>query len=35
VPVLDYQSRLTCSEETFMVKAGAQRVVAELGRMLV
>ena len=35
VPVLTWLSGLTCSEETFMVKAGAQRVAAELGLMLV
>src|SRR4026207_232451 len=26
---------LTCTEETFMIKAGAQRLAAELGLMLV
>ncbi len=35
VPVLYYLAGLTCSEETFMIKAGAQRVAAELGFMLV
>ena len=35
VPVLYYLSGLTCSEETFMIKSGAQRVAAELGLMLV
>ncbi len=35
VPVLYYLSGLTCTEETFMIKAGAQRVAAELGMMLV
>lgn len=35
VPVLYYLSGLTCTEETFMTKAGAQRVAAELGLMLV
>jgi len=35
VPVLLYLAGLTCTEETFMVKAGAQRVAAELGLMLV
>jgi S-formylglutathione hydrolase len=35
VPVLYYLAGLTCSEETFMVKAGAQRLAAELGLMLV
>src|SRR3954462_200202 len=35
VPVLYYRAGLTCTEETFMVKAGAQRVAAELGLMLV
>jgi len=35
VPVLYYLAGLTCTEETFMMKAGAQRVAAELGIMLV
>lgn len=35
VPVLTYLAGLTCTEETFMIKAGAQRVAAELGIMLV
>ena len=35
VPVLTWLSGLTCTEETFMIKAGAQRVAAELGIMLV
>ncbi|MBL8267181.1 S-formylglutathione hydrolase [Steroidobacter sp.] len=35
VPVLYYLAGLTCTEETFTVKAGAQRVAAELGLMLV
>lgn len=35
VPVLYYLAGLTCSEETFMIKAGAQRIAAELGLMLV
>jgi S-formylglutathione hydrolase len=35
VPVLYYLAGLTCSEETFMTKAGAQRVAAELGLALV
>lgn len=35
VPVLTWLSGLTCSEETFMIKAGAQRRAAELGLMLV
>jgi S-formylglutathione hydrolase len=34
-PVLFYLAGLTCTEETFMVKAGAQRVAAELGMILV
>lgn len=34
-PVLTWLSGLTCTEETFMIKAGAQRVAAELGVMLV
>lgn len=35
VPVVTYLAGLTCNEETFMIKAGAQRVAAELGLMLV
>jgi S-formylglutathione hydrolase len=35
VPVLFYLAGLTCSEETFMIKGGAQRRAAELGIMLV
>ena len=35
VPVLFYLAGLTCTEETFMTKAGAQRMAAELGLMLV
>jgi len=35
LPVLFYLAGLTCTEETFMVKAGAQRVAAELGLLLV
>jgi len=35
VPVLFYLAGLTCTEETFMIKAGAQRLAAELGLMLV
>ena len=35
VPVLYYLAGLTCTEETFMAKAGAQRLAAELGLMLV
>ncbi len=35
VPVLIFLAGLTCTEETFMLKAGAQRVAAELGLMLV
>jgi len=34
-PVLYYLAGLTCTEETFAIKAGAQRVAAELGIMLV
>lgn len=34
VPVLTWLSGLTCTPETFMIKAGAQRVAAELGLML-
>lgn len=35
VPVLYYLAGLTCTEETFPIKGGAQRVAAELGLMLV
>jgi S-formylglutathione hydrolase len=35
VPVVFYLAGLTCTEETFMIKAGAQRVAAQLGLMLV
>ncbi|HEX8438381.1 S-formylglutathione hydrolase [Archangium sp.] len=35
VPVLYYLSGLTCTEETFHIKAGAHRLAAELGLMLV
>ena len=35
VPVVFYLAGLTCTEETFMTKAGAQRIAAELGLMLV
>ena len=35
VPVLFYLAGLTCTEETFAIKAGAQRKAAELGLMLV
>ncbi|MBD2487036.1 S-formylglutathione hydrolase [Aulosira sp. FACHB-615] len=35
VPVLYFLSGLTCTEENFMVKAGAQRYAAEHGLMLV
>lgn len=34
-PVLFYLAGLTCTEETFMIKAGAQRLAAELGLILV
>ena len=34
-PVLYYLAGLTCTEETFAIKAGAQRLAAELGLMLV
>jgi S-formylglutathione hydrolase len=33
VPVVWYLSGLTCTEENFTVKAGAQRIAAELGLM--
>lgn len=35
VPGLLYLAGLTCTEETFMIKAGAQRIAAELGLMLI
>lgn len=35
VPVFYFLSGLTCTEENFTIKAGAQRVAAELGLMLV
>lgn len=35
VPVLFYLAGLTCTEETFAIKAGAQRVAAQCGLMLV
>jgi S-formylglutathione hydrolase len=35
VPVLYYLAGLTCTEETFMMKAGAHRIAAELGLMLI
>lgn len=35
VPVLIYLAGLTCDETTFMIKAGAQRLAADLGLMLV
>ena len=35
VPIVWYLSGLTCTEENFTVKAGAQRVAAELGLLLV
>jgi S-formylglutathione hydrolase len=35
VPAVMYLAGLTCNEETFMVKAGAQRVAAELGLALI
>ncbi len=34
-PVLVYLAGLTCNEDTFMTKAGAQRLAAELGLILV
>ena len=34
-PTLVYLAGLTCTEETFMIKAGAQRLAAELGLVLV
>jgi S-formylglutathione hydrolase len=35
VPALFYLAGLTCTEETFIIKAGAQRVAAELGMILI
>ncbi len=35
IPVLYWLSGLTCTEDNFMSKAGAQRVAAELGLMIV
>ena len=35
VPMLWYLAGLTCTDETFMIKAGAQRVAAELGLALI
>lgn len=35
LPVVYYLAGLTCNEETFPIKAGAQRVAAELGLVLV
>lgn len=35
VPVLFFLAGLTCTEETFAIKAGAQRIAAELGLMIV
>jgi S-formylglutathione hydrolase len=35
VPVLYYLAGLTCTEETFTIKAGAQRLAAQYGLMLV
>jgi S-formylglutathione hydrolase len=35
LPVVWYLSGLTCTEENFTVKAGAQRIAAELGLLLV
>ncbi len=35
IPALFYLAGLTCTEETFMIKAGAQRVAAELGVILI
>ena len=35
LPILFYLAGLTCTEETFMIKAGAQRVAAQEGLILV
>ncbi len=34
-PVVYWLSGLTCTEETFMIKAGAQRMASKLGLILV
>jgi S-formylglutathione hydrolase len=34
-PVITFLSGLTCTEETFMIKSGVQRIAAELGLILV
>ena len=34
VPVITWLSGLTCTEETFMIKSGVQRLAAELGLMI-
>ena len=35
VPALVYLAGLTCNDETFMIKAGAQRIAAEVGLALI
>ncbi|MEL7030167.1 MAG: alpha/beta hydrolase-fold protein, partial [Pseudomonadota bacterium] len=35
IPALTYLAGLTCTEENFIAKAGAQRIAAELGLMLI
>jgi S-formylglutathione hydrolase len=35
LPAVVYLAGLTCNEETFMMKAGAQRIAAELGLVLI
>ncbi|HEX7338518.1 MAG TPA: S-formylglutathione hydrolase [Rhodanobacteraceae bacterium] len=35
LPVVVYLAGLTCTPETFMIKAGAQRIAAELGLILI
>ena len=35
VPAVTYLAGLTCTEETFMIKAGAQRIASELGLLLI
>lgn len=35
VPALTYLAGLTCTEDTFLIKAGAQRLASELGLMLI
>ena len=34
-PILTWLSGLTCNEDTFMIKSGAQRIASELGIVIV